>query len=103
MFLDVPDRACEFLSGACVACDVPPDGVLGPGSGIRIRALVDPPPAPAAPGAYDFARDAWFESLGGVGLAMRPPAITALPTPPWRLRLEMAVNALRWRVAVRSS
>ena len=31
--------------------------------------LLDPPPGPAAPGAYDFARDAWFEGVGGVGLA----------------------------------
>ena len=29
MLLDVPDRAYEFLSGVCGACDVPPDVVLG--------------------------------------------------------------------------
>jgi competence protein ComEC len=64
-----------------------------------LLALVDPPPGPAAPGAYDFARDAWFEGIGGVGLAMRPAVAASLPQPPWRLRLEMAVNALRWSVA----
>jgi competence protein ComEC len=37
--------------------------------------------------------------MGGVGLAMKEPVITALDPPPWRLRLEMAVNALRWSVA----
>ena len=42
---------------------------------IRVKALLDPPPAPAAPGAYDFARDAWFEGEGGVGLALRPPRV----------------------------
>jgi competence protein ComEC len=78
-----------------------PESAPPPGTPIRLTTLLDPPPGPAAPGAYDFARDAWFESIGGVGLAMRAPVITALPTPPWGVRLEMAVNALRWRVAGR--
>jgi competence protein ComEC len=29
-----------------------------------------PPPPPAAPGSYDFARDAWFDSVGGVGFVI---------------------------------
>src|SRR5579859_6877131 len=78
-----------------------PESAPPPGTPIRLTTLLDPPPGPAAPGAYDFARDAWFESIGGVGLAMRAPVITALPTPPWGVRLEMAINALRWRVAGR--
>ncbi len=78
-----------------------PDAAPPPGTPIRLTTLLDPPPGPAAPGAYDFARDAWFEGIGGVGLAMRPPAWTDLDPPPWGLRLEMAVNALRWRVASR--
>jgi competence protein ComEC len=76
-----------------------PDSAPAPGTPIKLLALLDPPPGPASPGAYDFARDAWFEGIGGVGLAMRQPTLAALPDPPWRLRLEMAVNALRWRVA----
>ncbi len=78
-----------------------PEAVPAPGTPIRMLALVDPPPGPAAPGAYDFARDAWFEGIGGVGLVMKPPTFAALPPPPWRLRLEMAVNAMRWSVAMR--
>ncbi|MDB5483377.1 MAG: competence protein ComEC [Caulobacteraceae bacterium] len=78
-----------------------PESAPPPGTPIRLTTLLDPPPGPAAPGAYDFARDAWFEGIGGVGLAMRAPVMTALPTPPWPVRLEMAVNALRWRVAGR--
>jgi competence protein ComEC len=80
---------------------VPPEGVLGPGSAIRIRALVDPPPAPAAPGAYDFARDAWFQGIGGVGLSREAPSAIELAPPPWPLRLSMAVNAARWSLAQR--
>ncbi len=61
----------------------PADDVLGPGSAVRVMALVDPPPGPAAPGAYDFARDAWFDGIGGVGLAMKPPTPIDLEPPPW--------------------
>lgn len=76
-----------------------PESAPPPGSAVRLLTLLDPPPGPAAPGVYDFARDAWFEGVGGVGLALRPAEVTALPLPPAPLRLEMAVNALRWRVA----
>jgi competence protein ComEC len=72
-----------------------------PGSPIRMLAMIGPPPPPASPGAYDFARDAWFDRVGGVGFALGEPRETALQRPPWRLRLAMAVNAVRWRLARR--
>ena len=80
---------------------VPAGSVLGPGAAIRVSTLLDPPPGPAAPGAFDFARDAWFEGMGGVGLALKPPAMITLAQPPWRLRAAMAINALRWSLAER--
>ena len=43
---------------------------LAPGDIATVRALLLPPPAPAAPGAYDFQRQAWFDRLGGVGFAL---------------------------------
>jgi competence protein ComEC len=76
-----------------------PDALPAPGSAIRVLALLDPPPGPASPGAYDFARDAWFEGIGGVGLALRWPSPAQLAPPPWGLRVEMAVNAMRWSTA----
>jgi competence protein ComEC len=45
-------------------------GRLGPGDRVAVRAVLLPPPAPAAPGAYDFQRQAWFDRLGGVGFAL---------------------------------
>jgi competence protein ComEC len=78
-----------------------PDAAPAPGTPITFLALLDPPPGPAAPGAFDFARDAWFEGVGGVGLTMQQPSLTSLPDAPWRLKVEMAVNALRWSVASR--
>jgi competence protein ComEC len=82
-----------------VSSNAGPDATPAPGTAIRVETLLDPPPGPAAPGAYDFARDAWFEGIGGVGLAMRSPSEISLAPPPWQVRLEMAVNALRWSVA----
>ncbi|MBX7247703.1 MAG: ComEC family competence protein [Caulobacteraceae bacterium] len=72
-----------------------------PGSAIRVRAILNPPPPPASPGAYDFARDSYFRGVGGVGLAMTEARPVDLQSPPWRLRLRMAVNAFRWRLAER--
>ncbi len=77
------------------------DDVPAPGQAIRLRAMLGPPPPPAAPGAYDFARDAWFHGVGGVGFAIGAPRATVLDPPPWRLRAAMAVNAFRWRLASR--
>ena len=76
-----------------------PEGLPPPGTAIRVTALLDPPPGPASPGAYDFARDAWFEGIGGVGLALRFPSVTGLAPPPLPLKLEMAVNSIRWSTA----
>lgn len=40
-----------------------------PGSRIRLRASLRPPSPPAQPGAFDFARQAYFQRLGGIGFA----------------------------------
>ena len=39
------------------------------GALVRLRARLMPPPPPPVPGAYDFARTAWFEGLGATGRA----------------------------------
>jgi competence protein ComEC len=43
---------------------------LGRGSTVRVKARLQPPPPMALPGSHDFARDAWFAGIGGVGRAM---------------------------------
>lgn len=80
---------------------MPTQEIATPGAAIRVMALLDPPPSPAAPGAYDFARDAWFTGEGAVGLARSSPQLIEAPRAPWRLRLAMATNAFRWRTAQR--
>lgn len=72
-----------------------------PGAAIAVTALLNPPPGPASPGAYDFGRVAWFQSLGGVAFALTPPRDIALPPPGARLRLSLWINAQRYALAER--
>jgi len=72
-----------------------------PGQAVRLKAMLGPPPPPAAPGSYDFARDAWFDSIGGVGFVIGDIGPARLDPAPVRLRLSMAVNAFRWSLAQR--
>ena len=73
-----------------------------PGETVRLLAILNPPPPPASPGSYDFARDAFFESVGAVGLALRAPAAIEPDQPaPWRLSATMRVNAVRWALTNR--
>ncbi len=72
-----------------------------PGEAIRLFAILNPPPAPASPGAYDFGRNAFFEGLGGVAFALGETRRIDLPPAPWRLRLAMAVNGARYALAER--
>lgn len=76
--------------------------IPAPGTAIRLMAMLNPPPPPASPGAYDFSRDAFFQSVGGVGFALTPPAAAEdPPRPPWELRQQMRVNAGRWALTRR--
>jgi competence protein ComEC len=73
-----------------------------PGEPISLLVIVNAPPQPASPGSYDFARDAYFQSVGGVGFALgTPQSWTPDAAPPWRLRLTMKVNAVRWALTRR--
>ncbi len=68
---------------------------LKAGDRVALRAVLLPPPAPAAPGAYDFQRQAWFDRLGGVGFVtgnIRRLQAEAAPT--WQQRLNAARQAM---------
>ncbi|WP_029934985.1 ComEC/Rec2 family competence protein [Sphingomonas sp. UNC305MFCol5.2] len=63
---------------------------LARGAIIRLRARLMPPPAAAVPGAYDFARVAWFSGLGATGKGFAPVAVVtpaAAPGEDLRARL----------------
>jgi competence protein ComEC len=72
---------------------------LKPGDAVRLRAILAPPAGPALPGGFDFARSAWFQSLGGVGYAMSRVALdpTAAP-PPARLAAWAMIERIRQRI-----
>lgn len=48
---------------------------LKPGDWITVRAVLMPPPRAAAPGAFDFARRAYFQRIGAVGFVLGKPEI----------------------------
>ncbi|HKR86547.1 MAG TPA: ComEC/Rec2 family competence protein [Phenylobacterium sp.] len=76
--------------------------VPAPGDAISLLAMINTPPPPASPGAYDFARDAFFDSVGGVGFALgAPQSWRPEGEPPWRLRTAMGLNRLRWALTQR--
>ncbi|WP_374513535.1 ComEC/Rec2 family competence protein [Brevundimonas sp.] len=72
-----------------------------PGQAIRLYAILNPPPAPASPGAYDFGRNAFFQRMGGVAFAVGETRPALLPEPPAGLRRAMAVNGMRYDLARR--
>jgi competence protein ComEC len=77
-----------------IADDAPVPG-LAAGATVRLRAWLMPPAPPAVPGAYDFARAAWFQQIGATGRGLDL-AVTAPPRQPgWRAR----VAALRQSLA----
>jgi competence protein ComEC len=43
---------------------------IAPGDRITVLAELVPPPPPAAPGAFDYQRQAWFDGIGAVGFAL---------------------------------
>ena len=45
---------------------------LGAGAVVRLRARLMPPPVAAVPGAHDYARQAWFDGIGGTGRGFAP-------------------------------
>ena len=60
---------------------------LVPGATVRIRAWLMPPAPMAAPGAYDFARTAWFQRIGGSGRALDIAMVSPPSTQGWRARI----------------
>ena len=66
-----------------------------PGATVRLKAWLMPPPPMAVPGAFDFARAAWFQGLGGTGRASRIELVAPSPGRDWRARL----SAVRQQLA----
>jgi competence protein ComEC len=73
------------------------DPPLRPGDRVSLRAVLLPPPAPVAPGAFDFQRQAYYLRLGAVGYAFgRPEVEPARPS-----GFALWLSALRDHIAAR--
>ena len=73
------------------------DAPIRVGSRIAIPAVMLPPPQPAAPGAFDFARQAWFSGLGAIGTGFGDPEVVGEAEEGVMLTL----NDLRHRITLR--
>lgn len=77
---------------------------LKAGARIETLASLSPPGGPVAPDAYDFRRHFFFEGIGGVGFAYKPPRIIEEETHPGffeslRERINTAIRAKAGPVA----
>jgi len=59
---------------------------LAEGARVRLRARLMPPAPPMLPGAYNFARSAWFAGLAATGNAIGPVEVLSPATDRWSLR-----------------
>lgn len=77
-------------------------GTVAVGERVRIRAVLSPPQQPVAPGAFDFARHAWFLRLGAVGYAVgEPEPLPSDEAAGWGARARLTLNAFRNAVTAR--
>lgn len=72
------------------------------GDALVVKAALQPPPPPAEPDGYDFARASWFQGVGGVGFAIgRPADDPAAPTMPFWTVIKTTVERMRESVSER--
>lgn len=68
---------------------------LARGAVLKLRARLMPPPDAAVPGAYDFARVAWFQGIGATGRAFAPlTVVQSASEPAGALRERLAAHVI---------
>ena len=78
------------------------NAALKPGDPVHLRATLSPPPGPALPGDYDFARAAWFQGLGAVGYARSAARVEPNSAqPPLSLQVSAAIARVRQAIGRR--
>lgn len=66
-----------------------------PGQRIALTGSLSPPPQPAAPGGYDFARHLYFLRIGAVGFAFSAPSVLEEADPPLAAKMSGAIERAR--------
>jgi len=73
-----------------------------PGQSVEFLAMLLPPSGPAAPGAFDFARSAYFDGLGAVGYSLTAPTLDVeARAPGLGAQTEGAIARLRYAMSAR--
>ncbi len=72
-----------------------------PGDVVSLRAGLSPPPPPAAPGTFDFARQLYFQRIGAVGFAVTAPKALEVGDPDFRQRWAQRIETMRLGLARR--
>ncbi len=73
-----------------------------PGQAISLKAVLQPLPEPVMPGGFDFARQAWFQGIGGTGFAIGGfVAMEPQPRAPAALAARAWIDGLRAEIARR--
>lgn len=85
---DTPPRRIRVRAGL---------GDFAPGDGVRVRAVLNRPPGPAAPGGYDGGRAAWYDQVALTGYAVTALAPADVETGGFSRWLA----GLRWRLSQR--
>lgn len=66
-----------------------------PGQRIALTGSLSPPPQPATPGGYDFARHLYFLRIGAVGFAFSAPTVQVEENPPLSAQISGAIEQAR--------
>ncbi len=93
---EIPRRVRLTLMGAKAVA------AAEPGAAVSALAMLRPPPEPAMPAGYDFARWAYFQGIGGVGFTYGAPKLLEAPPPAdWLSRFGASVSRLRLAMTAR--
>ncbi len=75
--------------------------VLVPGSTVKLRAVLGPPPRPVMPGGFDFARMSYYQGIGASGFSLSKPEVLEPRELPWDLKFRSRLAELRARIGAR--
>jgi competence protein ComEC len=71
------------------------DIALRPGSAVKLRAILGPPPEPVMPGGYDFARMSYYQGVGASGYSLSKPELIEGRELPLDMKLRARLADLR--------
>ncbi len=74
---------------------------LLPGSTVKLRAILGPPPEPVMPGGYDFARMSFYQGVGASGYMLSRPEVLEPRELPLDMKFRTRLAELRARIGAR--